>query len=103
MHIRLRASRPFVETWVWVGGSAVLERGETSATWDASTLGDDTVVFLDSRGARVGVNLLTGIGYFVYWAVVRPTAEASATQSQWPYVLWFSGTILTRRGGRNEW
>lgn len=58
------------------------------------SLGDDTV-FLDSRGARVGVNLVTGIAMFVYWVVVRPTAEASATQTQWPYVLWFSATILT--------
>ena len=32
---------------------------------------------------------------FVYWVVVRPMAEASATQFQWPYVLWFSATILT--------
>jgi hypothetical protein len=53
------------------------------------------VAFLDSRGARVGMNLLTGTGFFVYWVVVRPTAEASPTQTQWPYVLWFSGTILT--------
>lgn len=75
---------------------ALSERGEASATWDSvDTLGDATVGFLDSRNARVGVNLSTGIGLFVYWVVVRPTAEASATQFQWPYVLWFSGTILT--------
>lgn len=93
MHMRLRASRPLVDV-IWVGGSAVVQR-ETSAIWDASTLGDDTVAFLDSRRGRVGVNLLTGISLFVYWVVVRPTAEASATQSQWPYLLWFSATILT--------
>jgi hypothetical protein len=58
-------------------------------------LGDDTVAFLDTRRGRVGVHLLTGISLFVYWVVVRPTAEASPTQSQWPYVLWFSATILT--------
>ena len=53
------------------------------------------MAFLDFRGARVGVNLLTGIGFLVYRVVVRPSAEASATRSQWPYVLWFSGAILT--------
>lgn len=53
------------------------------------------MAFLDSRRGRVGVNLLTGTALFVYWAVVRPTAQASLTQSQWPYVLWFSATILT--------
>jgi hypothetical protein len=51
-------------------------------------------VILDSRNARVGVFLLAGIAFFIYWMVVRPTTEASATQSEWPYVLWFSGTIL---------
>jgi hypothetical protein len=58
-------------------------------------LGDATTALLDSRNARVGIHLLTGISLFVYWVVVRPTAEASPTQSQWPYVLWFSATILT--------
>lgn len=53
------------------------------------------MALLDSRNARVGIHLLTGISMFVYWVVVRPTAEASATQFQWPYVLWFSATILT--------
>lgn len=53
------------------------------------------MIFPDSRRARVGVFLLSGIAFFVYWIVVRPTTEASATQTQWPYVLWFSGTILT--------
>ncbi len=53
------------------------------------------MAFLDSRSAWVGVNLLTGISFFVYWVVVRPTAEASPTQTQWPYVLWFSGMLLT--------
>lgn len=73
MHMRLRASRPLVDV-IWVGGSAVVQR-ETSAIWDASTLGDDTVAFLDSRRGRVGVNLLTGISLFVYWVVVRPTRK----------------------------
>ena len=38
---------------------------------------------------------MTGIAFFVYWIVGRPTHSASATQTQWPYVLWFSATILT--------
>ncbi len=48
-----------------------------------------------SRIATVGVDLLTGLAMFIYWVVVRPTTEISPTQSQWPYVLWFSATILT--------
>ena len=52
-------------------------------------------MFLDSRGVRVGVSWLTGLSLLVDWIVVRSTAEAYAIQVQWPYVLWFSGTILT--------
>ncbi len=52
-------------------------------------------MFGESRGARAGMFSLSGVAFFLYWIVVRPTAEASATQTQWPYVLWFSGTILT--------
>ena len=60
--MRLRASRPAVGTCLgWC--SAVVQRGEVSAAWDASTLEDGTVAFLDSRRGRVGVNLLTGISY----------------------------------------
>jgi hypothetical protein len=50
---------------------------------------------VNSRTIRAVAFSLTGIAFFMYWIVVRPTTSASATQSQWPYVLWFSATILT--------
>lgn len=35
-----------------------------------------------------------GLAFFVYWVVADPSFEESPTQSQWSYVLAFSGVIL---------
>lgn len=45
--------------------------------------------------ARSVVFATAGGAFFVYWYIVRPTNQATAQQSEWPYVLWFSATILT--------
>lgn len=50
---------------------------------------------LDSRTVRTVVFSVTGVAFFVYWVAVGPTNSASATQTQWPYILWFSATLLT--------
>lgn len=36
---------------------------------------------------------LTGAAVFAYWALGRPTFQASAAQSDWPTVLWFSASL----------
>jgi hypothetical protein len=38
---------------------------------------------------------LAGVLVFVYWMVARPSAAMTASQSEWPHVLWFSGTLLS--------
>jgi hypothetical protein len=42
---------------------------------------------------RPGLFALTGIAFFAYWALARPSFEATAAQSEWPTVLWFSATL----------
>lgn len=38
---------------------------------------------------------LTGVAFFVYWAVARPSFEMTASMTEWPSVLWFSATLLS--------
>lgn len=38
---------------------------------------------------------LTGVLFFVYWAVARPSFEMAASMTEWPHVLWFSATLLS--------
>jgi hypothetical protein len=38
---------------------------------------------------------LTGVAFFVYWLVVRPSSGMTASMTDWPYVLWFSATLLS--------
>lgn len=38
---------------------------------------------------------LTGILLFVFWVVARPSFEMTASMTEWPRVLWFSGTLLS--------
>ena len=38
---------------------------------------------------------LTGVAFFVYWAVARPSFEMTASMKEWPTVLWFSATLLS--------
>lgn len=49
---------------------------------------------LDSHAGGILAMLVAGVALFAYWIIVGPTGEASPTQNQWPYVLWFSATIL---------
>ncbi|MGH2967416.1 MAG: hypothetical protein ACRDMH_18810 [Solirubrobacterales bacterium] len=44
---------------------------------------------------RPALFALTGISFFAFWALARPAFEATATQQDWPIVLWFSATLLT--------
>jgi hypothetical protein len=37
---------------------------------------------------------LTGIAFFVFWAVARPSFEMTASMTEWPQVLWFSATLF---------
>lgn len=43
---------------------------------------------------RAGVFALTGIVNFAYWVIADPGYEESGTQTEWPYVIGFSGAIL---------
>jgi hypothetical protein len=38
---------------------------------------------------------LTGVLFFVYWVVARPSFEMTASMTEWPHVLWFSATLLS--------
>ena len=38
---------------------------------------------------------LTGAALFVFWVVVRPSFAVTASMKEWPYVLWFSATLLS--------
>ena len=38
---------------------------------------------------------LTGVAFFVFWAVTRPSFEMTASMTEWPNVLWFSATLLS--------
>ncbi|MEO7396336.1 MAG: hypothetical protein ABIW50_06940 [Candidatus Limnocylindria bacterium] len=38
---------------------------------------------------------LTGVLFFVYWAVARPSFEMTASMTEWPNVLWFSATLIS--------
>jgi hypothetical protein len=38
---------------------------------------------------------LTGVVFFVFWAVARPSFEMTASMTEWPNVLWFSATLLS--------
>lgn len=44
---------------------------------------------------RAALFALFGVGFCADWVVTNPTYEASPTQGDWPYVLAFSGIILT--------
>jgi hypothetical protein len=38
---------------------------------------------------------LTGVAFFVFWAIARPSFEMTASMTEWPQVLWFSATLLS--------
>lgn len=37
----------------------------------------------------------TGVAFFVYWVVARPSREMTASMTEWPHVLSFSATLLS--------
>ena len=39
--------------------------------------------------------VVTAVGFFAYWVLADPTYEESPEQSEWVYVLGFSGTLLS--------
>jgi hypothetical protein len=43
---------------------------------------------------KAALFVLTGIESLVYWVVVHPTSDVTTQQASWPYVLWFSATLL---------
>jgi hypothetical protein len=43
---------------------------------------------------RSALFAFVGLAFFVYWVVADPSFEESARQSEWSYVLAFSGVIL---------
>ena len=43
---------------------------------------------------RAAFFAFVGVAFFTYWVIADPSYEGSATQSEWPYVLAFSGVIL---------
>jgi hypothetical protein len=50
----------------------------------------------DWRGvSRSLLFAVTGILLFLFWAVARPSFEATASMTEWPNVLWFSATLLS--------
>ena len=38
---------------------------------------------------------LTGVAFFMFWAIARPSFEMTASMTEWPQVLWFSATLLS--------
>jgi hypothetical protein len=44
---------------------------------------------------RAALFTLVGVGFFAHWVITDPSFEGSPTQDEWPYVLWFSGVILS--------
>jgi hypothetical protein len=47
-----------------------------------------------ARATRSLVFAVTGFACFAYWALGRPSVEATASMREWPTVLWFSATLL---------
>ena len=43
---------------------------------------------------RAAYFAFVGVAFFAYWVVADPSYDESPTQSEWPYVLSFSGVIL---------
>lgn len=37
---------------------------------------------------------VTGVAFFAFWAIERPTYEMTASMTSWPTVLWFSSTLV---------
>jgi hypothetical protein len=37
---------------------------------------------------------LTGVAFFVFWALTHPSFEMTASMTEWPQVLWFSATFF---------
>jgi hypothetical protein len=48
-----------------------------------------------SRVVRAALFSFVGVFNFAYWLIADPGYEESATQTEWPYVLGFSVTILS--------
>lgn len=44
--------------------------------------------------ARALIFALTGIANFAFWFVTKPSTQMTASMTEWPNVLWFSGTLL---------
>ncbi len=42
---------------------------------------------------RAAIVALVGVAFFAYWVIADPSYDETATQSEWPYVLFFSGVI----------
>jgi len=45
--------------------------------------------------SRFWLFTLTGLAFFVFWIVARPSSEMTASMTEWPNVLWFSATLLS--------
>ena len=43
---------------------------------------------------RAAFFAFVGVAFFAYWVIADPSYDETATQSEWPYVLFFSGVIL---------
>jgi uncharacterized membrane protein len=43
---------------------------------------------------RAAFFAFVGVAFLAYWVIADPSYDESATQSEWPYVLFFSGVIL---------
>ena len=44
---------------------------------------------------RSALFALTGVAFFVFWVVARPSFQMTASMTEWPNVLWFSATLLS--------
>ncbi|MEP6892793.1 MAG: hypothetical protein ABI927_03340 [Gaiellaceae bacterium] len=49
---------------------------------------------MDVRVIRTALFALVGSPFFALWLVTDPGNDASQTQSEWTYVLWFSTALL---------
>lgn len=82
-------------------GSTIPRNGGTSAGLRAFPGDRPGVLFAGAfdfpyarRVIRAAYFALVGIVFFAHWIVTDPTYEGAKHMQDWPYVLWFSGTLL---------
>lgn len=50
---------------------------------------------VSSKPRRVSLFALVGVAFLAHWIIADPGYEASASQTEWPYVLGFSAALIS--------